>query len=378
METRHSTLPVLTGTFGGAGELDSVAVIAQQVDDAAKIGDTLAEYEVPAELSVTGDDYAVGVRPDDVPRSAFDANGVVDLEVQLSSRRDMWVTYLSVRLVRDASTGTLTWIDPIESLPSNAAKVSARVANGRQVAIKSVPTRIAKERARVKARDLVRMPARYRETYRTTAPGSSRAAAAGICENKYLGDRNVSTTIATSYPVGATKSWLEARSSEGGKYGIGLSTGKGASFTASGTRFVEGAWSFSWTKQSVARSYRIQVNYHKFEKVGLCSGPPLRWTPHIETGGATENTAGVNRPSWNTYCANVARGTWARERSDGADYSYGAAVKFKDVIGVDLSGQKSYSRSHKLVYDIAGSNPKKLCGNNDYPAVAGKLVERKR
>ncbi|XBB69813.1 hypothetical protein ABFU82_11030 [Nocardioides sp. WV_118_6] len=258
VESRLSTLPVLTGTFGGAGELDSVAVIAQQVDDAAKIGDTLAEYEVPAELSVTGDDYAVGVRPDDVPRSAFDANGVVDLEVQLSSRRDMWVTYLSVRLVRDASTGTLTWIDPIESLPSNAAKVSARVANGRQVGIKSVPTRIAKERARVKARDLVRMPARYRETYRTTAPGSSRAAAAGICENKYLGDRNVSTTIATSYPVGATKSWLEVRSSEGGKHGIGLSTGKGASFTASGTRFVEGAWSFSWTKQSVARSYRIQ------------------------------------------------------------------------------------------------------------------------
>ncbi|GEB16557.1 hypothetical protein [Pimelobacter simplex] len=244
--------------------------------------------------------------------------------------------------------------------------------------MRQVPGRVASERARVKAGHLVRVPARYRTAYRTAAPGSRRAAAAGICETKYRGDRNVPTTIATSYPVGASKSWLEVHSSEGGKYGVALNGGQGASFKASGTRFVEGSWSFKWNKKSSARSYRVEVNYHKYEKVGLCSGPPLRWSPHIETGGATENSEGVNRPDWNTYCANVTNGTWARERTDGKDYSYSAAVKFKDVIGIDLSGEKSYSRSHKLSYDIAGSNPKKLCGNNDYPAKAGKIVERKR
>ncbi|AIY19238.1 hypothetical protein GUY44_02385 [Pimelobacter simplex] len=108
---------LLVGTFGAAGSFDRVTVIAQQVDDAAEIGDILAQYEVPAALTVAGDRYSVSVRPSDVPRGAIDAGGVVDLELQFSSSRDTWMTYLSVRLVRNEATGALAWIDPVESLP---------------------------------------------------------------------------------------------------------------------------------------------------------------------------------------------------------------------------------------------------------------------
>lgn len=372
-----SKTAILSGTFDAASRrFDAVSVIAQEVEGDSKVGDTLAQYNIPAELSVSGDSYAVGVDPADVAAPAIGANGVVDLEVQLTSATDMWVTYASVRLVRDSSTGALAWIDPIESLPATQA-APARVARGRTVGVNRVSARIAKERVHLRPRDLVRMPAKFRKAYRTSAPGSSRLAAGGICETKYRGDGNRSTTIATSYPLGASKAWLEVSSTEGGKYGVAIGLGGKGSFKGAGTRYADGSWGFTWTKSSGMRSYRIEVNYHKYEKVGLCDGPPIRWQPHIETGGATYNTAGINRPTWNTYCANVAKGTWTRSRSDGKDYTYGAAVKFDNVLGIDLSGQKSYSKYHKLSYEIAGI-PKKLCGNNDYPSMSGKVAERAR
>lgn len=123
------------------------------------------------------------------------------------------------------------------------------------------------------------------------------------------------------------------------------------------------------------RSYRTKVNYHKYAN---CFGW-TRWEPHIEIGSATSNYSRLSRPSWNKYCGPVTRGVkWRRYRTDGKSYSYGAAVKFRDLIGIELSGEKQYSSSHTLYYKILGTRKKKLCGNNDYPSKAGKIVERYR
>lgn len=83
--------------------------------------------------------------------------------------------------------------------------------------------------------------------------------------------------------------------------------------------------------------------------------------------------------AWKEYCSNVNRGVvWKRYQSKGKGYSYGAGVKYEEVIGIDLSVEKQYSSNHTLYYHVRGAKKKKLCGNNDYPSRAGKMVERRR
>lgn len=69
--------------------------------------------------------------------------------------------------------------------------------------------------------------------------------------------------------------------------------------------------------------------------------------------------------------------TFKRNLPNYSAYSYGAAVKFKGAIGIDLSGKRSYSSDSWIIYEVAGNN-KRLCGNNDWPDYAGKVMERFR
>ncbi|MCK8438463.1 hypothetical protein G3I77_37315 [Streptomyces sp. D2-8] len=88
------------------------------------------------------------------------------------------------------------------------------------------------------------------------------------------------------------------------------------------------------------------------------------------------DTYTATAPNW-TQCANVASGDWYRTRTDGKDYYLEGGVKIKDVIGIDLSSQRAYVSTHKLIYNVSGS-AKKMCGNNSTPATAGKVQEKKR
>ena len=101
------------------------------------------------------------------------------------------------------------------------------------------------------------------------------------------------------------------------------------------------------------------------------------WRPHTETGGASTNTKGLERPSWNTYCSPQPR-DFKFERYDdrGKAYSYGSAVKFKGKIGIDLSISREYSTSQSLFYKFDDGVRHKLGGNNDYPSMAGKMIDR--
>ena len=92
------------------------------------------------------------------------------------------------------------------------------------------------------------------------------------------------------------------------------------------------------------------------------------------TGGTDTCTA--TAPNWTPY-ANVASGDWHRTRTDGKDYYLEGGVKIKDVIGIDLSSQRAYASSHKMIYNVSGS-AKKMCGNNNTPATAGKVQEKKK
>lgn len=58
----------------------------------------------------------------------------------------------------------------------------------------------------------------------------------------------------------------------------------------------------------------------------------------------------------------------------GKTYDCSAAVKLREDIGVDLGISRQYSRYQATTYNVVGK--KVLCGNNDWPSLAGKLRER--
>lgn len=124
------------------------------------------------------------------------------------------------------------------------------------------------------------------------------------------------------------------------------------------------------------RSYRKQVEYRRVKYYNYLAGPAcdhVHWIPDKETGGTASNTEGINWPDWRK-CAPQDPGTFTRNSTRGKTYDYGAAVKLREDIGVDLGISRQYSRSQAVTYRVVGR--KVLCGNNDWPSLAGKLRER--
>lgn len=73
----------------------------------------------------------------------------------------------------------------------------------------------------------------------------------------------------------------------------------------------------------------------------------------LHTGQTGRNNLS-SRPNFQT-CRRVDSGEWWRDDTSGSAYKYGAGVKFKNVIGINLSSKRQYSSSNKIWYDIAPS-----------------------
>lgn len=356
----------VTGLLPAGAAVQAAQVFAIDDDARVQVGQALSRTEVWSNFTRTGRTYTLKIDPARVPLEAIDAGGVVDLELRFTDSESTWATFVSSRMVANTRDARVAWVDPTESF--SGARTSSRRLAGRQS--RQLPT--------VSARTDLPVPMTTAKDLGRPIRSSSRIAAraavpSAACDYKYVKDSNRTTTIATSYPYTATNSWLDVEHTEGGSYGLAFNTGTG--FSAQGSRFAGGGWGNTWPKSTKLRSYRIEVNYHYYR--GGCGGS--YWAPHIETGGATSNYYGLTRPTWNSLCGPVENGAnWRRYFSSGKAYSFGQAVKFKDVIGIDLSAKKEYSNNHTLHYFIGGVRPRKLCGNNDFPSYAGKMVERLR
>lgn len=187
--------------------------------------------------------------------------------------------------------------------------------------------------------------------------------------------RLIWSTIGTTYPVGLTKAWMDVSSSEGASYGRAVSlSGKMGSWNVSGSRKITGGWGKSWNPIRGSRSYRKQVEYRRYHYEFLDSRcNRFIWEPIVETGG-TDSKTGIPRPDF-TKCAPADPGLWWRDRSDGSAYSFGSAVKFADLIGIDLGVERQYSRAQKLTYNVVGDH--RMCGSDGrWPSHASKVMER--
>lgn len=349
----------LEGNLPTGKELRQATAYTLDDDAKIKLGDSLKRTEVTSAVSHKGRSYSISIDPRNVPASAIDATGTVDLEIHLASADTVWVTYASARLVDVVSTNSREWIDPLIELPASSRSRGQSVAR--------IQTRAKFKQAEVGQGQLAKST-RALETNRGDIELMH------FCgEYTYRKQSNRKATVSTSYPVGISKSWVEVENSSGGSFGVATRLEAGGSFHVGGTRSVSGGWGGRWDPSSAQRSYQVVTNYHYYQNA--CGQG--YWAPHIETGGAG-TTTGITRPTWNKYCAPQPDNyTFWRKDSTAHAYSWGSAVKFKDVIGLDLSGSKQYSSHHMLAYRIDG-RPKKLCGNNDFPSKASKIVERLR
>lgn len=386
--SKLETAPVvLHGVFPGT--VKGVQVFAEEPDLGIKEGESLALIPVdPEGVKVRGSSFQVAVSPESLPTHAYD-DGVVTFRVVGQGADKAWMTVATARAVHVPKSGASLWVDPVASsgILGDLKARSAGTASARssqpgardalqwemeQRAVVSVPSREADE---LRASDMAKPAFTLNENF-TVVP----ARAPVTCHKVYQGNwKEISTTIGTSYPVGASRAYMNITSSNGGSYGVAMKSPGGA-FGAAGTSFKKSGWGFTWSpsKPGVARSYRKGIEYRYYKILCRTTILGYEWRPHGETGGTGINRSGVTRPGWNTYCTPVAKGTWRRTGSQGSSYKLGTGVKSANLVGFNMSVDRSYSASTEMVYQIKGSNPKKMCGNDSLPARSGKQIERVR
>lgn len=339
------------------GEVEEVRISAFPVADSRK-PELLEELFIEDfTMAASGATWSVYVDPAAIPPEYVYENGVVDFNVYLSNATESWLTSASARMVVDPVEHSTDWTDPLETAPEVSPSMASRH-----------PHRA------------LAMETEVEDDGVTTDGGTEidQVPVGGCTSQATDSYRRWSTTIGTTYPVGASEAYMAVNSSDGARYGIGYSaSGDAGSFSLSGSKFTQNSWSFTWNPNDNRRSYRLEMEYRLWGSACYPYPATYTWRPHRETGGTGQNLD-IDRPNW-TRCADVSNGTWVRDRVDGDAYSYGAAVKAAGYLGVDLSISREYTTSQKVVYLIRGSSPKKMCGNNgDWPSLAGKMMEKFR
>lgn len=190
--------------------------------------------------------------------------------------------------------------------------------------------------------------------------------------------RIVSVTIGTGYPVGGDTSWMEYDATAGQDYTttLGMAHNSVGHFQRAGTKSIERSFGFNWDHKTYRRSYRVNVRYvrvaHYFDR---CPGSPpyySTWKPRKLIGTTSENQ-NIPAADFNHCHRQGSSGTWYRVDRKGKAYSHSTGVKIAGTIGIDLSSVRRYNNESKLGYHVSAG--KYLCGNNNDPSVAGKVME---
>ncbi len=353
----------------------SVTVYAVSAEEASSGPMETWEMQTTSALSRTH--YSARLDPEQVPRAAIRPGGLVDFEVVLTSEEGPRSTWTTARIV--SVDGRLDWADPVETAHLANAAQTLGSADQRE-SVSRMAQQEAAELASTRA-DTGVLLTEFSPAPRTRKKTAT-VAAAGTCLYEYWiytdTYRIRPTTIGTTYPVGKDTARMAVSSSQGANYGMALSSKTAyTGFSGNGSRFVQSGWSFTWAKSGEQRSYQKGIEYQLMRKACYGTGtftPQYVWRPVGETGGVGQ-TMGLTRPAWKQYCQPVPEGKWSRDASSGSAYSYGAGVKFKSLIGIDLSVNRNYSSNQKITYFL--KKDRSMCGNNAYPATASKIMARK-
>ncbi|MQW75790.1 hypothetical protein GHK92_07885 [Nocardioides sp. dk4132] len=393
----------IAGSLPDSG-VDRVAVyVDREVMGGSKAAAPI--YWLPdSSITVDGDTYSVRIAPETLPDNTLTEDGLATLQVvtfdQAGNAQGAGTG--SVRAVL-ASDGTMQWVDPLAPTVAVTSKAlrSAKVqpfSIGEDIAMLS--TQAAEDQEPV-ALDVAEVGDGSTlvddETDGTGDDGLGdpvsvpERAVAGtpdqvVCYGAYTGrTRKRTATIGTAYPIGGNGSRMAHRvkstDSLVASFGVAAATaGSGWDFGTSGAATTSRSSGFDWTMKTYARSYRVGVEYTKvfsYFTQKPCDEPDVvYWRPTGYTGKAGENTSGVTRPDWGKCVRFTSDGNWHRELAGANSYTYSAGVKFKGIIGIDLSSTRAYNEEARLTYSITAG--RWLCGSNDIPDRAGKVMERLR
>jgi hypothetical protein len=349
------------------------------------LGGTYTMLEVPATVTSVGNVYSVTVEPSDVPAEALSGSGVVNLQIQVTDPDAGAVDTASVSL-QAASPASGKWK---QTATTGRSVVSTSHHRFTTFKVRLDPSGSGHRASRG---TLERFSGRDGDGRSDSLPLTASQIAAwdewatGPSESSDSDDKNgaascsqqattkVWTTIGSTYPVGGDNSWLTYSSSESTSTGVAYSYGGGV-FSQDGTKSTADAWGENFAKHSYMRTYRIQVRYRLSYCYNIITG--FGWyqvDPVNQTGGTDAYALSGDRPDW-SRCAPVEEGHWYRGVVRGTDYSNSEGVKIYDVLGIYLSSSHKYSTGTRSSYAIPAVG-RRMCGSNDDPAEAGKIMER--
>ncbi|WP_167002532.1 hypothetical protein [Mumia sp. ZJ430] len=368
--------PVLV-TGEAPEDVESVAVYVDPSD-----GQTAPpDIEAPmvelrdAEITTQGEQFTVRMNPAEVAASSVSSGGVINLQIIGSSSSKSWQTHTSVRVVAVEGQEGAAWAD-VDDTADPALTLAPASTTRPSTSASSRAVEIA-EPVAVNGAGEIRAASVLPTSMYVDPVGAAaaRSGCKGVWRDEY---KTPWVTIGTTYPTDDATGTMSITSSSGASYGVALSVmTEGGGWHESGSSFASGGWAKEYLPKKASRSYQIQVRYRKWELIcsvpGMITRRETYWRPINEVGGAISNT-GIKRPNW-TRCAVVDPGPWHRFSSKGKEYKYGSAVKFKSVVGFDLSISRQYTKESRLTYNLRRKG--RMCGNNGDPAVAGKVMHKK-
>lgn len=376
----------------------------EKVARAGLFSETIPE----ARVRVADGRFHVGLDLRDVAASFRTSGDIVEFTVYVQDQkaaRHKWGSVAARSLA--AKDGFTQWVDPLEI--SDPTTVSA----ARRAAARPPIVRLDIEEARLVCADAVTCASVNRRLGATEAAsaidlrrsGRISDSQVGVsaqraqvmaapkppkdCEKRrftyfHVGARTIRpATIGTAYPLKGDKGWMDYEAGTSHEFvatfgGAAAKGNWGVEFESVSGKTFEGGWGFEWDPKGHARSFRTMIQYERRDRFFECMYDKMSWwSPERLAGTTGENSlVGSTRPKFKQCSPQNSLGTWRRYRSDGKSYSFSAGVKFKDMIGLDLSTARSYNKRSMLMYKI--TKRRFLCGNNALPSKAGKVGEYNR
>lgn len=101
------------GTLQESDKILGIEAAAQVVEFSGTPKERIVSTPVEVQTNQSGRAYQVRLDPDSVDTALLTPDGVLDLELRISTAKRMWVTFASARMVKTEQG--LTWADPIDS-----------------------------------------------------------------------------------------------------------------------------------------------------------------------------------------------------------------------------------------------------------------------
>lgn len=293
---------------------------------------------------------------EDIPSEFVNDDGRVHLEVIISKFGKRMSSDISktVSVLRSARDSSVMWVDAASALGQGDVPMATRLA-------KAVSSKVSPARITVAA-------PRWAEEATTPVV---RSQAADCPQYKLEATSRRKAKIAHTFVPTGTRSigWAYHSSVRSHTMGRAAFVGGGAWAKSSSSKTIMADNGFEWEKnRAVARAYKAEVRYGRYryqseDPDGGCTQyDHWVWSP-IEWTGGFANRSWTVQPTWGrSNCVTVNPGTWKRHRSDGTNFSSSGGVEMKEVVGFDLSSERSYATNAYIAYKIVGV--KKLCGSD--------------